>query len=87
MLGPRQVQVHASSLSRTGWVIQKEVHMHVESSENLARGSRVLLVVALHIAAIYAIATSLGVVRAPQLIQPLQASIIEATDWFLTAKM
>jgi periplasmic protein TonB len=53
--------------------------MHVETSENLARGSRVLLVVALHIAAIYAIATSLGVVRAPQLIQPLQASIIEAT--------
>lgn len=53
--------------------------MHAQTNENLARGSRMLLVAALHIAAIYAIATSLGVVRPPSIIQPLQATIIEAT--------
>jgi len=53
--------------------------MHAVTIENLARGSRMLLVVALHIAALYAIATSLGVVRPPSIIQPLQATIIEAT--------
>ena len=52
--------------------------MHVVASENLARGSRMLLVVGLHVAAIYAIATSLGVVRAPQLIKPMEAMIIDA---------
>ncbi len=54
--------------------------MHAQTNENLARGSRMLLVVALHIAAIYAIATSLGVVRPPSIIQPLQATIIQATQ-------
>jgi periplasmic protein TonB len=52
--------------------------MHVETSDNLARGSRMLLVVALHIVAIYAIATSLGVVRAPQIVKPMEAMIIDA---------
>lgn len=53
--------------------------MHARTNENLARGSRMLLVAALHVAAIYAIATSLGVIRPPSIIQPLQATIIEAT--------
>jgi periplasmic protein TonB len=53
--------------------------MHAKANENLARGSRMLLVAALHVAAIYAIATSLGVVRPPAIIQPLEATIIEAT--------
>lgn len=52
--------------------------MHARTNENLARGSRMLLVAALHIAAIYAIATSLGVVRPPSIIQPLQATIVAA---------
>jgi protein TonB len=51
--------------------------MHVQTSENLARGSRMLLVAALHIVAIYAIATSLGVVHAPQIIKPMEAMIID----------
>ncbi len=53
--------------------------MHVEASENLARGGRMLLVVGLHVAAIYAIAVSLGVVRAPEVVQPLEATFIEAS--------
>jgi TonB family protein len=52
--------------------------MHVETSENLARGGRIMLVVALHVAAIYAIATSLGVVRPPEIIKPMEATIIDA---------
>jgi periplasmic protein TonB len=60
--------------------------MHAHTNENLARGGRMLLVAALHIAAIYAIATSLGVVRPPSIIQPLQATIIEATKQPHTAK-
>jgi len=52
--------------------------MHAQTNENLARGSRMLLVVALHLAAIYAIATSLGVVRPPSIIEPLQATMIDA---------
>ena len=52
--------------------------MQAVASENLARGSRVLLVVGIHIAALYAIATSLGVVRAPQIIKPMEAMIIDA---------
>lgn len=53
--------------------------MHAQTNDNLARGGRMLLVAALHIAVIYAIATSLGVVRPPSIMQPLQATIIEAT--------
>jgi protein TonB len=51
--------------------------MHVEASENLARGSRMLLVVALHVAAVYAIAMSLGVVRPPEIVKPMEATIID----------
>lgn len=53
--------------------------MHVVANENVARGSRMLLVVGIHVAAIYAIATSLGVVHPPRLIEPMQATIIDAS--------
>jgi len=54
--------------------------MRVETSENLARGGRIAAVAGLHAAVLYAIATSLGIVRPPEIVAPLQASLIEATQ-------
>ena len=53
--------------------------MHVERSEMLGRGGRVLAVVALHAGVIYLIATSMGIIRAPALIKPMEAVMIDAT--------
>ncbi len=55
--------------------------MHVENrSEMLGRGGRVLAVVALHVGVIYLIATSMGIIRAPALIKPMEAVMIDATQ-------
>lgn len=46
----------------------------------LERGTGVVLVVALHVALIYAFAVGLGVARLPTFVQPMQAVIINAPD-------
>ncbi len=54
--------------------------MQVETSQNLARGGRAAIVVGLHVLVIYTIATSLGFVRPPAIIKPMQAMIIDAAQ-------
>src|SRR5690554_5728430 len=43
-----------------------------------SRGRRILIVTAVHIVAIYAVATGLGVVEPPKLVQPMVAEVIYA---------
>ncbi len=53
---------------------------HLGRSEVMARGGRGLVVVGLHVAVIYIIATCMGIIHAPAIVQPLQAMIIESTQ-------
>jgi protein TonB len=53
--------------------------MYVDRSEALARGGRGAIVVGLHLLILYAIATGLGVVRPPSIIQPMEAMLIDST--------
>jgi periplasmic protein TonB len=53
--------------------------MHVDRNEALARGSRGAIVVGLHLLILYAIATGLGVVKPPSIIQPMEAMLIDST--------
>src|SRR4051794_8608329 len=46
-------------------------------SFSLAGSGRLLVVIGLHVAAIYLIATSLGIVKAPSFIEPMEATLIE----------
>ena len=52
--------------------------MHVQTRENVGRGARAALVIALHLLVIYAIAVSLNVVRAPAFVKPIQAVMIDS---------
>ncbi len=54
--------------------------MRVETNENLGRGVRGLVVIGLHVVVIYAIATALGVIRAPTLIKPMEAMLIDSSS-------
>ncbi len=45
-----------------------------------ASSGRLLLVVGLHVVAIYLIATSLGIVKAPSFVEPMQATVVEITQ-------
>lgn len=47
-------------------------------SNVLGRSGRALLVIGAHVVVIYLIATSLGIVKAPSFVKPMEASIIEA---------
>ena len=47
-------------------------------SHALGRGGRALLVIGAHVVVIYLIATSLGIVKAPAFVKPMEASIIDA---------
>jgi protein TonB len=49
------------------------------TSQNMGRGVRAMLVVGLHAVVIYAIATALGIVHAPSLIKPMEAVFIDAS--------
>jgi len=53
--------------------------MYVDRSEALARGGRGAIVVGLHLLILYAIATGLGVVKPPSIIQPMEAMLIDST--------
>ena len=53
--------------------------MYVDRSEALARGGRGAVVVGLHLLILYAIATGLGVVKPPSIIQPMEAMLIDST--------
>jgi len=54
--------------------------MYVDRSEALARGGRGAIVVGLHLLILYAIATGLGVVKPPSIIQPMEAMLIDSTQ-------
>jgi protein TonB len=60
--------------------------MHVEKSDFFARGGRALVVVGLHVVVIYAIATSLGAIRPPELIKPMVAVLIDSPHTTQEAK-
>jgi protein TonB len=47
-------------------------------SQALGRGGRALLVIGAHVVVVYLIATSLGIVKAPSFVKPMEASIIDA---------
>ena len=53
--------------------------MYVDRSEALARSGRGAIVVGLHLLILYAIATGLGVVKPPSVIQPMEAMLIDST--------
>ena len=49
----------------------------VPERQALGRGGRALLVIGAHVIVVYLIATSLGVIKAPSFVKPMEATIIE----------
>lgn len=52
--------------------------MQAEKRFSLAGSGRLMVVIGLHVVAIYLIATSLGIVKAPSFVKPMEAVMIEA---------
>ncbi len=54
-----------------------DAHHSMPDSPLLARSSRALVVIGVHVLVVYLIATSLGIVKAPSFVKPMEATIIE----------
>jgi protein TonB len=56
------------------------MEMRTLTHESMERGTGVVLVVALHVALIYAFAVGLGVMRLPTFVEPMKAVIIDSSS-------
>lgn len=51
--------------------------MHAMNNETWLRGGRAALVIGAHVALIYGVATSLGIIEMPKIMKPMEALVIE----------